>query len=44
LERRTVAALAEAHKVINRPKAKTDRIVLLHSVNIGCDPGGVRQG
>jgi hypothetical protein len=27
LERCTVAALAEAHKVINRPKAKTDRIV-----------------
>jgi hypothetical protein len=27
LERSTVAASAEAHKVINRPKAKTDRIV-----------------
>jgi len=26
LERCTVAALAEAHKVINRPKAKKDRI------------------
>src|ERR1700737_543137 len=26
LERSTVAASAEAHKVINRPKAKTDRI------------------
>jgi hypothetical protein len=38
LERRAVAALAEAHKVINRPKAKTDRIDLLHSVNIGGDP------
>ena len=32
LERCTVAALAEAHQVINRPKTKTDRIVLLHSV------------
>jgi hypothetical protein len=26
LERRTVAALAEAHKAINRPKATTARI------------------
>jgi len=26
LERCTVAALAEAHKVIKRPKTKTDRI------------------
>jgi hypothetical protein len=44
LERRTVAALAETHKVINRPKAKTDRIYLLHSVNIGCDRGRVGLG
>src|SRR5260370_32090458 len=29
LKRRTVAASAEAHKVINRPKAKTDRIAIL---------------
>jgi hypothetical protein len=28
LERCTVATLAEAHKVINKAKAKTDRIVL----------------
>src|SRR6266404_4732823 len=28
LKRRTVAASAEAHKVINRPKAKTDRIAI----------------
>jgi hypothetical protein len=29
LERCTVAALVEAHKVINRPKAKTDRIIFI---------------
>jgi hypothetical protein len=32
LERCTVAALAEAHKVINKPNAKTDRIAVVSSV------------
>jgi hypothetical protein len=30
LERCTVAASAEAHRLINRPKAETDRITVLH--------------
>ena len=29
----TVAASAEAHKVINRPRAKTDRIALFQSIS-----------
>ena len=29
MERRTVAASAEAHKVINKPKTKTDRIAFV---------------
>src|SRR3979409_2106668 len=41
LARCTVAALAEAHKVTNRPKTKTDHMVL--SPNLGCDLGRVRQ-
>ena len=32
LERCTVAALADAHKVINKPNAKTDRIAVVSSV------------
>src|ERR1700738_1803767 len=44
LGRCTVAALAEAHKVINRPRAKTDRIVLA-PFNLPSEPiGSSRTG
>jgi hypothetical protein len=42
-KRCTVAALAEAHKMMNRPKAKTDRIEFALS-RTGYQPDHVRTG